>query len=138
MKQEFDIAKALHTLTYDLESESGQYNMGRMFSKCLDRNANAAVRRFHEIEIGSEYLRTKKKKGSYVRDQWAMVDSDQRLFKRFRKTIKERYAHFFDMMLHSEQDMGMTYYVYFSPRAMGEEVAGDFEEELWSKQKWKR
>ena len=77
-------------------------------------------------------------KGSYVRDQWARVDSDQRLFKRFRKTIKERYAHFFDMMLHSEQDMGMAYFVYFSPRAMGEEVAGDFEEELWSKQKWRR
>lgn len=138
MKQEFDIVKALHTLTYDLESESGQYNMGRMFSECLDRNANAAVRRFREMEIGSEYLRTKKMKGSYVRDQWARVDSDQRLFKRFRKTIKERYAHFFDMMLHSKQDMDMTYYVYFSPRAMGEEVVGDFEEELWSKQKWKK
>lgn len=134
MKQEFDMVKALHTLTYDLESQSGQYNMGKMFSECLDRNANAAVQRFREMEMSSEYLRTKKTKGSYVRDQWATVDSNQRLLRRFRKTIKERYAHFFDMMLHSKQDMGMTYYVYFSPRAMGEEVAGDFEEGLWSKQ----
>ena len=138
MKQEFDTVKALHSLIYDLETTSGQYNIAKMFSECLDRNANAAVRRFREMEISSEYLRTKKTRGSYVRDQWATIDSDQRLFRRFRKTIKERYAHFFDMMLHGEQDMDMTYYVYFSPRAMGEEVAGDFEEELWSKQKWKR
>ena len=41
MKQEFDMVKALHSLIYDLETTSGQYNIGKMFSKCLDKAANA-------------------------------------------------------------------------------------------------
>lgn len=49
MRQEFDTVKALHTLTYDLESQSGQYNMGKMFSKCLDKAANTGVEYFAHL-----------------------------------------------------------------------------------------
>lgn len=133
MKQEFDMVKALHTLTYDLESESGYFNMSRMYTTLLDRCANEAVKRFRVIEMQDNLLRTKKSKGSYVRDQWVRVDSDQRLFKRFRKMCKERYAHFFDMMLHGKQDFDMNYYVYFDPHAMGTELVDEFEEVLWDR-----
>ena len=96
MKQEFDIVKALHTLTYDLESESGQYNMGRKFASLLDRCAEEAVKSFRRLAINNEHLRTKKTKRSYIRDEWARIDSDQRLFMRFRKMCKEYYAYYFD------------------------------------------
>ena len=43
MKQEFDMVKALHSLIYDLETASGQYNIGKMFSECLDKAANTGV-----------------------------------------------------------------------------------------------
>ena len=33
MKQEFDTVKALHSLIYDLESQSGQYNMGSRYGQ---------------------------------------------------------------------------------------------------------
>ena len=64
MKQEFDIVKALHTLTYDLESESGQYNMGRMYTALLDRCAEEAVKSFRRLAINNNHLRAKRAKRS--------------------------------------------------------------------------
>lgn len=130
MKQECDMVKALHTLTYDLESQSGQYNMGKMYTALLDRCAKEAVKSFHRLAINNEHLRTKKTKRSYIRDEWAMIDSDRRLFMRFRKMCKEYYAHFFDVLLHSTIDWDMDYGIYFSSYDMGGYLAGDFIDEL--------
>ena len=130
MKQEFDTVKALHTLTYDLESQSGQYNMSKMYTALLDRCAKEAVKSFHRLAINNDYLRAKKTKGSYIRDEWARIDSDQRLFKRFRKMCKEYYAHFFDVLLHSTIDWDMDYDIYFSSYDVGGCLAGDFIDEL--------
>ena len=130
MKQEFDIVKALHTLTYDLESESGQYNMGKKFASLLDRCAEEAVKSFHRLAINNEHLRTKKTKTSYIRDEWARIDSDQRLFMRFRKMCKEYYAYFFDALLNSTIDWSMDYDIYFSSYDVGGCLAGDFIDEL--------
>ena len=130
MKQEFDMVKALHTLTYDLESQSGQYNMGKMYTDLLDRCAKEAVKSFHRLATNNDYLRTKKTKGSYIRDEWARIDSDQRLFMRFRKMCKEYYAHFFDALLHSTIDWDMDCDMYFSSYDVGGCLAGDFIGEL--------
>ena len=130
MKQEFDMVKALHTLTYDLESQSGQYNMGEMYSDLLDRCAKEAVNSFHRLAINNDYLRAKKTKGSYIRDEWARIDSDQRLFMRFRKMCKEYYAHFFDALLNSTIDWDMDCDMYFSSYDVGGCLAGDFIGEL--------
>ena len=130
MKQEFDIVKALHTLTYDLESESGQYNMGKMYTALLDRCAEEAVKSFHRFATNNDHLRAKRVKRSYVRDEWARIDSDQRLFKRFRKMCKEYYAHFFDVLLHSIIDWDMDCDTYFSSYDVGGCLAGDFIDEL--------
>lgn len=130
MKQEFDMVKALHTLTYDLESESGQYNMGKMYTALLDRCAKEAVKSFHRLATNNKYLRTKKTKRSYICDEWARIDSDQRLFMRFRKMCKEYYAYFFDALLHSTIDWDMDYGIYFSSYDVGRCLAGDFIDEL--------
>ena len=130
MKQEFDIVKALHTLTYDLESESGQYNMGRMYTTLLDRCAEEAVKSFRRLAMNNGHLRTKRAKRSYVRDEWARIDSDQRLFKRFRKMCKEYYAYFFDALLNSTIDWDVDYDIYFSSYDVGGCLAGDFIGEL--------
>lgn len=130
MKQEFDIVKALHTLTYDLESESGQYNMGKMYTALLDRCAKEAVKSFHRLATNNKYLRTKKTKRSYIRDEWARIDSDQRLFKRFRKICKEYYAYFFEMLLNSTVDLNVDYDIYFNSYDVGGYLAGDFIDEL--------
>ena len=130
MKQEFDMVKTLHSLMYDLETTSGQYNMGKMYSDLLDRCAKEAVNSFHRLATNNDYLRTKKTKGSYIRDEWARIDSDQRLFMRFRKMCKEYYAHFFDVLLHSTIDWDMDYDIYFSSYDMGGCLAGDFIDEL--------
>ena len=130
MKQEFDIVKALHTLTYDLESESGQYNMGRMYTALLDRCAEEAVKSFRRLAINNSHLRTKRAKRSYVRDEWARIDSDQHLFKRFRKMCKEYYAYFFDVLLNSKIDWDMDYDIYFNSYDVGGFLAGDFIDEL--------
>lgn len=130
MKQEFDIVKALHTLTYDLESESGQYNMGKMYTALLDRCAEEAVKSFYRLATNNDHLRAKRVKRSYVRDEWARIDSDQRLFKRFRKMCKEYYAHFFDVLLHSTIDWDMDCDTYFSSYDVGGCLAGDFIDEL--------
>ncbi len=130
MKQEFDIVKALHTLTYDLESESGQYNMGKMYTALLDRCAEEAVKSFHRLVTNNDHLRAKRVKRSYVRDEWARIDSDQRLVKRFRKMCKEYYAHFFDVLLHSTIDWDMDCDMYFSSYDVGGCLAGDFIDEL--------
>ena len=137
MKQEFDMVKALHTLTYDLESQSGQYNMGKMYTALLDRCAKEAVKSFHRLAINNDYLRAKKTKGSYIRDEWARIDSDQRLFKRFRKMCKEYYAYFFDALLNSTIDWDMDYDIYFSSYDVGGRLAGDFIDELLNN-RWKR
>ena len=130
MKQEFDMVKALHTLTYDLESESGQYNMGRKFASLLDRCAEEAVKSFRRLAINNNHLRAKRVKRSYVRDEWARIDSDQRLFKRFRKMCKEYYAYFFDVLLNSTVDLDMDYDIYFSSYDVGGCLAGIFIDEL--------
>lgn len=130
MKQEFDMVKALHTLTYDLESESGQYNMGRMYTTLLDRCAEEAVKSFRRLAINNDHLRAKRAKRSYIRDEWARIDSDQRLFKRFRKMCKEYYAYFFDALLNSTVDLDMDYDIYFSSYDVGGCLAGIFIDEL--------
>ena len=130
MKQEFDIVKALHTLTYDLESESGQYNMGKMYTALLDRCAEEAVKSFRRLATNNDHLRAKRTKRSYVRDEWARIDSDQRLFMRFRKMCKEYYAYFFDVLLHSTIDWDMDYDIYFNSYDVGGYLAGDFIDEL--------
>ena len=130
MKQEFDIVKALHTLTYDLESESGQYNMGRKFASLLDRCAEEAVKSFRRLAINNSHLRTKRAKRSYVRDEWARIDSDQRLFKRFRKMCKEYYAYFFDALLNSTIDWNMDYDIFFSSYDVGGFLASNVIGEL--------
>ena len=130
MKQEFDIIKTLHTLTYDLESESGQYNMGKMYTALLDRCAKEAVKSFRRLAINNNHLRAKRVKRSYVRDEWARIDSDQRLFMRFRKMCKEYYAYFFDVLLHSTIDWDMDYDIYFNSYDVGGYLAGDFIDEL--------
>lgn len=130
MKQEFDIVKALHSLIYDLESQSGQYNMGKMYTALLDRCAKEAVKSFHRLAINNEHLRTKKTKRSYIRDEWARIDSDQRLFMRFRKMCKEYYAYFFDALLNSTIDWDMDCDIYFSSYDVAGRLAGNFIGEL--------
>lgn len=130
MRQEFDMVKALHNLIYDLETTGGQYNMGRMYTALLDRCANHAVDSFHRLETNNDYLRAKKLKGSLTRKMWQRVDSDQRLFKRFRKMCKEYYAYFFDALLHSTIDWDMDYDIYFNSYDVGGRLAGDFIDEL--------
>lgn len=130
MMEKFDIVKALHTLTYDLETESGYFNMSRMYTALLDRCANEAVKHFRHFEMNSDFLNTKKSKGSYVRDEWARIDSDQRLHKRFRKMCKEYYAHFLDKMLNSKLDYEMEYSMYFNSYEMGGHLADNFVHEI--------
>lgn len=128
---DFDMVKALHTLTYDLESESGQYNMGVMFRECLDKAANAGVKYFRMMEHTEYYLRSKSTKKSYIRDTWAMIDSNDRLFKRLRKLCKEYYANLFDHILgdgifENETDFGLP----LSPENIGDVVADAYKESL--------
>lgn len=131
MKQEFDIVKTLHTLTYDLESESGQYNMGRIFSKCLDKAANAGVDYFAQMTCVYKELRLRKLTNRTVRDEWKYADGNQRLFKRLRKLCKEYYANLFDHILgdgifESETEFGFP----LSPENIGTDVADAFKESL--------
>lgn len=128
--ERFDLIKALHTLTYDLETESGYFNMSKMYTALLDRCANEAVNSFRCLEMNSDFLSTKKSKDSYVRDKWAQIDGNQRLSKRFRKMCKEYYAHFLDKMLNSKIDYEMEYDIYFNPRSMGDHLANDFVHEI--------
>ena len=131
MKQEFDIVKALHTLTYDLESQSGQYKMGKMFSKCLDKAANGGVDYFAQITCVYKELRLRKLTNRTVRDEWKYADGNQRLFKRLRKLCKEYYANLFDHILsdgifESETEFGFP----LSPENIGTDVADAFKESL--------
>lgn len=131
MKQEFDIVKALHTLTYDLESQSGQYNMGKMFSKCLDKAANAGVDYFAQMTCVYKELRLRKLTNRTVRDEWKYAEGNQRLFKRLRKLCKEYYANLFDHVLgdgifESETEFGFP----LSPENIDTDVADAFKESL--------
>ena len=141
MKQEFDIVKALHTLTYDLESESGQYNMGKMFSECLDKAANAGVDYFAQMTCVYKELHLRKLTNRTVRDEWKYADGNQRLFKRLRKLCKEYYANLFDHILgdgifESETEFGFP----LSPENIGTDVADAFKESLLKDmlKRWKR
>ena len=141
MKQEFDIVKALHTLTYDLESQSGQYNMGKMFSKCLDKAANAGVDYFAKMTCVYKELRLRKLTNRTVRDEWKYADGNQRLFKRLRKLCKEYYANLFDHILsdgifENETDFGFP----LSSENIGVMVTDEFKESLLKDmlKRWKR
>ena len=141
MKQEFDIVKALHTLTYDLESESGQYNMGKMFSECLDKAANAGVDYFAQMTCVYKELRLRKLTNRTVRDEWKYADGNQRLFKRLRKLCKEYYANLFDHILsdgifENETDFGFP----LSSENIGAMVTDEFKETLLKNmlKRWKR
>ena len=141
MKQEFDIVKALHTLTYDLESQSGQYNMGRMFSECLDKAANAGVDYFAEMTCVYKELRLRKLTNRITYDEWKYADGNQRLFKRLRKLCKEYYANLFkhifsDGIFENETDFGFP----LSPENIGTDVADAFKEGLLKDmlKRWKR
>ena len=141
MKQEFDIVKALHTLTYDLESQSGQYNIGKMFSKCLDKAANAGVDYFVQMTCVYKELRLRKLTNRTVRDEWKYADGNQRLFKRLRKLCKEYYANLFDHILsdgifENETDFGFP----LSPDNIGVIVTDEFKESLLKDmlKRWKR
>lgn len=141
MKQEFDIIKALHTLTYDLESQSGQYNMGKMFKECLDKAANAGVDYFAQTMCVYKELRLRKLTNRTIRDEWKYADGNQRLFKRLRKLCKEYYANLFDHILsdgifENETDFGFP----LSPENIGVMVTDEFKETLLKNilKRWKR
>lgn len=141
MKQEFDTVKTLHSLIYDLESQSGQYNMGRMFSKCLDKAANAGVDYFAEMTCVYKELRLRKLTNRTVRDEWKYADGNQRLFKRLRKLCKEYYANLFDHILgdgifENETDFGFP----LSPENIGVMVTDEFKESLLKDmlKRWRR
>ena len=141
MKREFDTVKALHTLTYDLESQSGQYNIGKMFSKCLDKAANAGVDYFAQMTCVYKELRLRKLTNRTVHDEWKYADGNQRLFKRLRKLCKEYYANLFDHILgdgifESETEFGFP----LSPENIGVMVTDEFKETLLKNilKRWKR
>ena len=141
MKQEFDTVKALHTLIYDLETTSGQYNIGKMFSKCLDKAANAGVDYFAQMTCVYKELRLRKLTNRTVRDEWKYADGNQRLFKRLRKLCKEYYANLFDHILgdgifENETDFGFP----LSPDNIGVMVTDEFKENLLKDmlKRWKR
>ena len=141
MKQEFDMVKALHTLTYDLESQSGQFNMGRMFSTCLDKAANTGVEYFAQMTCIYKELRIRKTSARNVADEWKCADGNQRLFKRLRKLCKEYYANLFDHVLgdgifESKTEFGFP----LSPENIGTDVADAFTESLLKDmlRRWKK
>ena len=141
MKQEFDMVKALHSLIYDLETTSGQYNIGKMFSKCLDKAANAGVDYFAQMTCVYKELRLRKLANRTVRDEWKYADGNQRLFKRLRKLCKEYYANLFDHILgdgifENETDFGFP----LSPDNIGVMVTDEFKETLLKNilKQWKR
>lgn len=141
MKREFDMVKALHTLTYDLESTSGQYNIGKMFSECLDKAANAGVDYFAEMTCVYKELRLRKLTNRTPYDEWRYVDGNQRLFKRLRRLCKEYYANLFkhilsDGIFENETDFGFP----LSPENVGTDVADAFKESLLKDmlKRWKR
>lgn len=141
MKQEFDMVKALHSLIYDLETTSGQYNMGRMFGECLDKAANAGVSYFAQMTCVYKELRLKKLTNRTVYDEWKYADGNQRLFKRLRKLCKEYYANLFDHILgdgifESETEFGFP----LSPENIGTVVADAFKESLLKDmlKRWRR
>lgn len=141
MKQEFDMVKALHTLTYDLESTSGQYNIGKMFSECLDKAANAGVDYFAEMTCVYKELRLRKLTNRTPYDEWRYVDGNQRLFKRLRRLCKEYYANLFkhilsDGIFENETDFGFP----LSPENVGTDVADAFKESLLKDmlKRWRR
>ena len=141
MKQEFDIVKALHTLTYDLETTSGQYNIGKMFSKCLDKAANAGVDYFAQMTCVYKELRLKKLTNRSAYDEWKYADGNQRLFKRLRKLCKEYYANLFDHILgdgifENETEFGFP----LSSENVGTDVADAFKESLLKDmlKRWRR
>ena len=131
MKQEFDMVKALHSLIYDLETTSGQYNIGKMFSKCLDKAANAGVDYFAQMTCVYKELRLRKLTNRSAYDEWKYADGNQRLFKRLRKLCKEYYANLFDHVLgdgifESKTEFGFP----LSPENIGTDVADAFKESL--------
>ena len=131
MKQEFDMVKALHSLIYDLETTSGQYNTGKMFSECLDKAANAGVDHFAQMTCVYKELRLRKLTNRTVRDEWKYADGNQRLFKRLRKLCKEYYANLFDHILgdgifENKTDFGFP----LSPDNIGVMVTDEFKESL--------
>ena len=131
MKQEFDMVKALHSLIYDLETTSGQYNTGKMFSECLDKAANAGVDHFAQMTCVYKELRLRKLTNRTVRDEWKYADGNQRLFKRLRKLCKEYYANLFDHILgdgifENETEFGFP----LSPDNIGVMVTDEFKENL--------
>jgi len=141
MKQEFDMVKALHTLTYDLESQSGQYNMGRMFSTCLDKAANTGVEYFAQMTCVYKEVRTRKLTPRNAYNEWKYADGNQRLFKRLRKLCKEYYANLFDHILgdgifENETEFGFP----LSPDNIGTDAADAFKEDLLKDmlRRWKK
>lgn len=141
MKQEFDIVKTLHTLTYDLESESGQYNIGKMFGKCLDKATNEGVSYFAQMTCVYKELRLRKLTNRITYDEWKYADGNQRLFKRLPKLCKEYYANLFDHILsdgifENETDFGFP----LSPENIGVMVTDEFKETLLKNilKRWKR
>ena len=128
-------------MTYDLESQSGQYNMGMMFGKCRDKAANAGVDYFAQMTCVYKELRLRKLTNRTVRDEWKYADGNQRLFKRLRKLCKEYYANLFDHILsdgifENETDFGFP----LSPENIGTDVADAFKEGLLKDmlKRWKR
>lgn len=135
------MVKALHTLTYDLESQSGQFNMGRMFSTCLDKAANTGVEYFAQMTCIYKELRIRKASANNVADEWKYADGNQRLFKRLRKLCKEYYANLFDHVLgdgifESKTEFGFP----LSPENIGTDVADAFTESLLKDmlRRWKK
>lgn len=141
MKQEFDMVKALHNLIYDLETTSGQYNIGKMFSECLDKATNVGVDYFAEMTCIHKELRLRKLTNRITYDEWKYADGNQRLFKRLRKLCKEYYTNLFyhilsDGIFENETDFGFP----LSPDNIGVMVTDEFKESLLKDmlKRWRR
>ena len=138
---DYDFVHQLDMLIYDLETNTGQYNIGKMFSKCLDKAANAGVDYFAQMTCVYEELRFRKLTNRTVRDEWKYADGNQRLFKRLRKLCKEYYVNLFDHILgdgifENETDFGFP----LSPDNIGVMVTDEFKESLLKDmlKRWRR
>ena len=141
MKQEFDTVKALHSLIYDLETTSGQYNIGKKFNECLDKAANVGVNYFAEMTCVYEELRLRKLTNRTAYDEWKYTDGNQRLFERLREFCKEYYANLFkhifsDGIFENETDFGFP----LSPENIGVMVTDEFKKSLLKDmlKRWRR
>lgn len=138
---DYDFVHQLDMLIYDLETNTGQYNMGRMFKECLDKAANEGVSYFAQMTCVYKELRLRKLTNRTAYDEWKYTDGNQRLFKRLRELCEEYYANLFkhilsDGIFENETDFGFP----LSPENIGVMVTDEFKEILLKDmlKRWRR